>query len=116
VQVRSDSSQQVILIRSTATATQSAAFNAGPVWARIVLSGNFSGTDDSVTFGIQLPPGGSVQIFGVQVEAQPGASGYKQTLDSGGVYPNARFLDDSLTIQADGPDQHSCQIGIHTQT
>ncbi len=116
VQVRSDSNQQVTLTRSTATATQSAAFNAGPIWTRIVLSGNFAGTDDSVTFGIQLPPAGSVQLFGAQVEAQPGASGYKQTLDSAGLYPNARFLDDSLTIQADGPGQYSCQIHIHTQS
>ncbi len=115
VQVRSDGNQQVILIRSTATANQSAAFNVGPDWKRIVLPGNFAGTDDSVTFSIQLPPGGSVDLFGIQVEAQPGASGYKQTLDSGGVYPNARFLDDTLTIQTDGPDQHSCQIRIHTQ-
>jgi hypothetical protein len=115
VQVSSSSNQQITLIRSTATASQSAVFTAGPDWTRIVLPGNFGGTDESVTFGIQLPPGGTVDLFGLQAEAQPGASGYKQTLDSGGVYPNARFLDDTLTIQTDGPGQHSCQISIHTQ-
>jgi hypothetical protein len=99
----------------TATANQSSAYEIGPDWTPLLLSGKFAGTDPSVTFGIQVQPGGSVDLFAIQVEAQIGASGYKKTLSSSGVYPNARFLDDALAIQADGPSQHSCQIRIHTQ-
>jgi hypothetical protein len=115
LQARSGLAQQITLIRSTATATQSSAYEIGPAWTPLLLSGKFPGTDPSVTFGIQLPPGGSADLFAIQVEAQMGASGYKKTLSSCGVYPNARFLDDALAVQADGPSQHSCQIRIHTR-
>src|SRR6266404_3762243 len=115
LQARSDQAQQLTLIRSTATASQSSVYEIGPDWMPILLSGKFAGTDPSVTFGIQLQPGGSADLFAIQVEAQIGASGYKKTLSNCGVYPNARFLDDDLTIQADGPSQHSCQIRIHTR-
>ena len=116
LQARSDVAQQLTLIRSTATATQSSVYPIGPDWTPLLLSGTFAGnTDPSVTFGIQLQPGASADLFAIQVEAQIGASGYKKTLSSCGVYPNARFLDDALAVQADGPSQHSCQIRIHSR-
>jgi hypothetical protein len=115
LQARSGQPQQLTLIRSTATATQSSAYQIGPGWTPLLLSGKFPGTDPSVTFGIQLQPGGSADLFAIQVEPQMGASGYKRTLSSCGVYPNARFLDDALAVQAEGPSQHSCQIRIHTR-
>jgi hypothetical protein len=115
LRARSDQAQQLVLIRSTDTASQSTAYEIGPDWTPILLSGKFAGTDSSVTFGIQLQPGGSADVYAVQVEAQIGASGYKKTLSSCGLYPNARFLDDAIAIQADGPSQHSCQIRIHTR-
>ena len=115
LQARSGLAQQLTLIRSTATASQSSAYQIGPDWTPILLSGKFAGTDPSVTFAIQLQPGGSADLYAIQVEAQIGASGYKKTLSSCGVYPNARFLDDALDVQADGPSQHSCQLRIHTR-
>jgi hypothetical protein len=115
LQARSNLAQQLTLIRSTASATQSSAYEIGPDWTPILLAGKFTNTDPAVTFGIQVLPGGSADLFGIQVEAQIGASGYKKTLSSCGVYPNARLLDDVLSVQADGPSQHSCQIRIHTR-
>jgi hypothetical protein len=115
VQARSDQSQQLRLVRSTGAHTQSAAFGIGADWQKILLSGKFTGSEEQVSFGIEVAPGGSVDLFGVQVEAQPGASGYKKTFSKGGVYPKARFLDDSLALTADGPDQHSCRIRIHAR-
>jgi hypothetical protein len=115
VEARSDQNQQLTMIRSTATETQSAAFSVGPDWRPTLLSGRFTGPDEAVTFGFEIGPGYSVDLFGVQVEAQPGASGYKKTFSRSGVYPNARFLDDSLSVTADGPNQHSCRIRIHAR-
>jgi len=80
-----------------------------------VLSGKFGGSEESITFGIELGAGGSADLFGMQVEAQAGASGYKKTLSAGGVYPAARFLDDNLAVTADGPGQHSCKVRIHSR-
>jgi hypothetical protein len=115
VRARSDSSQQLTLILSTASGSQSQAFNIGPNWTPLLLSGQLGGTDQAVTFGIQAGPGESADLYAIQVEAQAGGSGYKVTTSSGGVYPQVRFLNDELAITTDGPNQHSCQIGIHTQ-
>ena len=113
--VRSDLEQQIRLIRSTATQTHSALFPIGPAWRRILLSGKFDGSEESVTFGIELGAGGSAEVFEAQAEAQAGASGYKKTLSAGGVYPAARFVDDELTVTADGPGRHSCKVRIHSR-
>ena len=48
----------------------------------------------------------------MQAEAQTAASLYKQTAETGGVYPNARFRDDTLTITTVGPSRHSCELDI----
>ncbi len=115
VQARSDQDQQLILHRSTATQTQSASFAIGSAWQRILLSGKFTGTEESVIFGIEIAPQQSVDLFGIQAEAQPGASGYKKTFSKCGVYPVARFLDDALSITTDGPGQHSCRVRVHAR-
>ncbi len=115
MQARSDQNQQLTLTQSTASGSQSKAFNIGPNWTPLLLSAQLGGTDESVTFAIQLQPGGSADLYAIQVEAQAGASGYKMTTSSSGVYPLARLLSDELAITTNGPNRHSCQIGIHTQ-
>jgi hypothetical protein len=75
-------------------------------------AGRQSNQDDSISFGIALGPGTTVDVFGMQVEAQPGASLYKRTAEAGGVYPNARFRDDVMTITTIGPNRHSCEMDI----
>jgi hypothetical protein len=59
---------------------------------------------DSVVFGARLEAGALVDLFGMQVEAQPGVSDYKKTGGSGGVYTEARFAEDELTLTAKGTD------------
>ena len=66
-------------------------------------------------FGVEIGAGQSVDLFGMQAEAQPGASGYKQTFSKCGLYPRARFLDDTLSLTTEGPDQHACRIRIHAR-
>jgi hypothetical protein len=111
-QARSDQNTQLRLTRSTLTQTAASVFNVGPQWKPLLLSGNFGGTEESVRFGIEVGAGNSVDIYAVQVEAQPGASGYKKTFSRSGVYSRARFMDDSLLITADGPGRHSCLVRI----
>jgi hypothetical protein len=81
-------------------------------WTRVTASGSLSVQQDQVGFGVQLPAGVQVDAFGAQVEAQPGAGLYKQTIDLGGVYSNTRFSSDLLSVTATAPNQHSCEIGL----
>jgi hypothetical protein len=80
-------------------------------WMRITLAGTGSADAESVDFGIEVPGGAAIEIFGMQVEAQPAASPYHPST-SGGVYPDARFRNDALAITAVSPGQHACTVNI----
>jgi hypothetical protein len=83
---RSDQSTQVWLVRgSRRTRRRSAPVDAA------ASAGQLQDTAESISFGIALDPGATVDVFGIQAEAQTTASLYKQTAETGGVYPNARF-------------------------
>lgn len=102
-------------IEMVVTATGQSSLTAvitGPSWTRVTASGGLSVQQDGIGFGVQLPAGVQVDAFGAQVEAQPGAGLYKQTIDLGGVYSNTRFSSDLLSVTATAPNQHSCQIGL----
>jgi len=58
-----------------------------------------------------VPAGGSADVFGMQVEPQAGASLYKATT-IGGVYQNARFRDDVLSITTTGVNCNSATVNI----
>jgi hypothetical protein len=76
-------------------------------WRRIQL---VAATDDP-TFGLEIPAGGSVEVRGLQVEAQAGASA-AQTSTRGGVYEGARLRDDTLAVETTGVNRHSCTVNI----
>jgi len=97
----------VTLLRGTDRADRSL----GAAWSRITFSGQGDATAQSVEFGIELPAGGSMDIFGFQVEPQASASVYKPSTQ-GGVYQNAYFRDDVLSFTATDVNRHSATINI----
>jgi hypothetical protein len=65
-----------------------------------------------VTFSIELAPGATVEIFGIQAEAQVSPSSYKPTTARSSVFPRSRFDADSLQVVANGFERHSTSIRI----
>lgn len=112
VWARTDSGTSVTLTISTAGGSASKTFALGTQWARISLAANLGQNTDSVTFEAQLSAGGTIDLFGMQVEAQLGPSDYKQTGTSGGVYANARFGADKITVTAQGTDVYDAVLQI----
>jgi hypothetical protein len=83
----------------------------GTDWSRIIVAASGDAAALSIAFGVELPAGESVDVFGMQVEPQAGASLYKATT-TGGVYENARFRDDVLSITTTGVNCHSATVNI----
>jgi len=83
----------------------------GSNWNRLTFSGHGDTTAESVEFGIEVPAGASVDLFGLQVEPQAGASAYKAST-AGGVYQSAYFRDDVLTFTATDVNRHSATVNI----
>ena len=108
VYARSDQSTSVGLV----VGSHSRAMSIGPQWMRISYAGQTPGGGTTSNFGVMLTPSSTVDVFGMQAEAQGAASLYKKTAEDGGVYPHARFRTDSLTITTVGPNRHSCELDI----
>ncbi len=81
-------------------------------WRRVMLAGEGTGAEETVRFGLELESNTAVEIFGLQVEAQPGASVYQKTLAQGGVYGGTRFGEDELRIETTAPGRHSCTLSV----
>jgi hypothetical protein len=110
VYARSEAPGEVTLIRSS----QSARRDTDSQWRRLLFASTSAGNQDTVAFGFEIAPGASVEVFGMQVEAQIGASLYKRTTSRAGVYANARFRDDALAITTVGPGRHHCLVAIRS--
>jgi hypothetical protein len=108
---RSEQPGEVWLFRSTARKRSPT----GPAWRRIVHPTKLEDTSETVSFGLELGAGRSVEVFGLQVEAQPGASKYKKTTSRSGVYAEAFFQDDVLSVTTKGPGQHGCVVRIRAR-
>jgi hypothetical protein len=112
VWARTGGGTNVTLSISTTGGSATKTFTLGTQWARVSLSANLTKSTDSVTFGAQIPAGGTIDIFGMQAEAQWGPSDYKLTGTRGGVYANARFGADKITVTAQGTDVYDAVIQI----
>jgi hypothetical protein len=112
VWARTTSGTSVQLTISTTGGSATKTFALGTQWARVSLAANLGQNTNSVTFSALLTAGGTIDIFGMQVEAQLGASDYKQTGTAGGVYANARFGADTITVTAQGTDVYDAVLQI----
>ncbi|HKD08808.1 MAG TPA: hypothetical protein VKB79_23095 [Bryobacteraceae bacterium] len=81
---------------------------APPAWTRVYLSvPGIAGATES-TFSIALQARQSIDIWGLQVEAQPYPSPYKQTAAARGIYDETYFANDDLTVTSTAPGLSSC--------
>ena len=80
-------------------------------WTRIAWTCSGDAQATSVRFGIEIAPSDAVEVYGLQVEAQTAASGYKASA-RGGVYEDAHLGDDVLTITSTDVNRHSCTVKI----
>jgi hypothetical protein len=80
-------------------------------WSRIVFVGTGDASASEICFGLEIPAGAQVDVFGMQAEPQAGASVYMAST-TGGVYQNARLRDDQLAVTTTGVNRHSCTVNI----
>jgi hypothetical protein len=110
--LRCDTPTIVQLMLSTTGQELRSSIPVGSVWTRAIKTGSIPSSHDAISFRLELPAGARISLFGAQMEPQLAAGHYKKTLDRAGVYPKARFDSDSLSIIAEGPNQHSCSVSL----
>jgi len=80
-------------------------------WNRIAWTSRGDEEATSVRFAIEIGAGDVVDVYGLQVEAQTAASGYKAST-RGGVYEDAHLGDDVLTMASTDVNRHSYTVKI----
>jgi hypothetical protein len=110
VWARAAAGKEIRLMRGLESCTRSL----GASWERLVFAASSNDTGTTVEFAIELPPGATIDLFGAQVEAQIGASGYKKTTSAGGVHTNTRFAEGGLLMTATAPGRNGCLIRLRT--
>lgn len=110
---RADAATSVSLMRS-ALSEASEQFAVGSDWRRLVHSTQLGESADTFTIAISVPAGQSLVIFAPQLEPQIAPSRYRATAGTGGIYPQAHFLDDAISFEADAPGLFSTVIKIET--
>ncbi len=108
VWARSDTAARMTLFAGEAQQ----AFTLGTLWRRLEMGAHLAGQQGTTAFGITVPGGVTVEVFGFQAEAQVGASSYKATGAQSGVYTEAYFLSDVLALTSEAPGVFSCPVWI----
>jgi hypothetical protein len=80
-------------------------------WGRSVFAATGPANAESLRFGIEVPAGTAVEVYGPQVEAQGGAGVYRGS-SRGGVYEDAHFRDDVFRITRTGFNRNTCTVNI----
>jgi hypothetical protein len=106
--IRSSSPGIVLLRRDGAESAVSVASS----WKQVYISAAGGPDTAHSTISLALTPGQSIDVWGLQFEAQPYASQYKATRESAGVYPNTYFAADELTMTSTGVGLTSCEITL----
>ena len=112
VWARSEAAGQATLWMSAGAESAQQNLAVGPAWRRLVLGAQLTTRQATASFGVTIPGGATVELFGLQVEAQVGASSYKATGAQSGVYANVSFLSDVLEMTSEAPGIYSCPVRI----
>jgi hypothetical protein len=113
VYLRASQGEGFQMTRTDGSSVSSLTPSVGGSWNRFTLSSVFaSSVSTNCDFSLSVPAGATLDVFGFQVDAQPSAGIYVQNTGESGVYPNARFDLDQLTVTATGLGQSSMELSI----
>ena len=109
--VRSDT----ISVASIQRGGHQSTYAIGPAWKRIHVTGAGNAGQADSTFALLVEPGQTVDVWGLQVEAQPAPSVYKVSGPPTGIYAETRFASPELTIAGTGPGRSACRMRLVSQ-
>jgi hypothetical protein len=112
--VNSDMPSALTLVRSGTSTEHRASVSVRPSWSRIVSSGQLNDSGGLFTVAISLAAGQQVELYGPQLEPQVSPSRYRPTARTAGVYSNAHWAIDELTVVAEAPTLFSSSFSIET--
>ncbi len=87
-------------------------FPVDTAWRRYVVSGSLPGTEQLAVFSLQIAGSSQIDLYGLQVEPQAGASRYKKTMALSGVHSITRYDQDELRLTSSRPGEYSTTVRL----
>lgn len=87
----------------------------GPSWTRARVTGLGASGAAQSTFSVVLAAGQTINLWGLQVEAQPWPSAYKRTSAALGIYESTCFENNELMMTSTSVGLSSCEITLISQ-
>jgi hypothetical protein len=113
--VRSDTHTPLQVSISNAGGAVEAVQLARSEWSVVSCSGAIETDVEELSCRIELEPGAAIELFGLQLQAQPNPSAYRRTYGRSGVHTKARFLDDQIRFEAHGIDDHAATVRVFSR-
>jgi hypothetical protein len=103
----------VMLSRSDGNNTASQSVSPSLAWTRFYISSTFASSQSTLgEFSLEVPAESTVDVFGLQVDAQPHPGTYLPTTSANATYPSARFDMNQVTVVSTGPSQNNLRVNI----
>jgi hypothetical protein len=114
IYANSEQASAITLIRRGSSTEDRTRVPLRPGWSRVVSSGQLHDSGEIFTVSISVPAGQRIDLYGVQLEAQISPSRYRPTTQTAGVFSNAHWGVEELTVIAEGTNAFSTSFSIET--
>jgi hypothetical protein len=114
VTARSSSGSSVRL--NITNAGEAATHKLSSAWRKVHVSSGAGQQSDHIASTLEIEAGGTVEVYGLQLDAQPSPSEYRRTEARSGVYKKTRFAEDTLSFTAEGKDNHRTTVLLISRT
>ncbi len=104
--IRSATPTEVSLQRDGSASVKTAE----PAWKRLFVSATGNAGAEQTTVSLSVPAGAIVDVWGLQLEAQPYPSQYRRTTGASRIYPETYFGADELSVKSTGPGLSACEL------
>lgn len=113
--VRSDNPSLVSCKLWNSDGSVEALWTAVPEWTQIWCSGSIPGDTPLVHARFSFGAGATVEICGMQLQAQPMPGSYRKTTATSGVFPFTRFDSDGVAFRANNGNDHALVVYLRTR-
>lgn len=111
-EVRSDNGAAGRLVLQGGSQASEASFVTGPTWRLVWVVGEFSQPIEQLRAVIEVGPGETVLVRGVELDYQATPSPYKPSYKAGGIHSGARVVEERFVQTLRGQGWFDCELEV----
>lgn len=111
-EVRSDAGATGRMVLQGANQIAETDFTTGPAWRQVWVVGEFAQPIEDLHARIEVGPGETLLVRGIELDYQATPTLYKPSYGSGGVYSGARVVEEGYVQTLRGQGWFDCQLEV----